>query len=88
MNISEIILDALKREGRKQIWLVTKLNEYRHLLNKEDEYSSSLVSYKLKNNSFTVEEFLIIASVLELDVNCLKENFLKRAEEIEKKIEK
>lgn len=78
MNISDIILEALKNDGRKQIWLVSKLNEYRHLLNKEEEYSASLVSYKLKNNSFTVEEFLIIASILEIDVNQVKKAFFKR----------
>lgn len=78
MIISDIILNSLKHEGRKQIWLVDKLNEYKHLMGKEDEYSASLISYKLKNNSFTVEEFLIIASIMEIDVNQIKKAYFKR----------
>ena len=77
MNIGEIIQEALKREGRKQVWLVEKMNKLRAFIGKEEEYSTSLFSYKMKNGSFTVAEFLIICSILDINVEDLKKAIIQ-----------
>lgn len=73
MESGLIIKRALDINVIKQVWLVDRLNDHKELLKREADFSTSLISYKLKNNSFSAEEFLIECQILNIDVESIKE---------------
>ncbi len=61
MTIAEKILRILQSQERSKTWLAEKTNITKQAMN-----------YKLKNNSFTAEELLRLAKVLNINLEELK----------------
>lgn len=61
MTVAEHIICSLEYRGATKQWLADKIGITKQTMN-----------YKLKNNSFTAEELLQIARVLEIGLNLWK----------------
>lgn len=61
MTVAEKILEILQSQERSKSWLAEKTDITKQAMN-----------YKLKHNSFTAEELLKLAKVLNIDLEELK----------------
>lgn len=71
MNSAEYIKNIIDERGLKQYKIAEQMNE----LVSEFKMSDNKLSYKLKNNSFTADELVVLGMVLNIDLNKLKEEF-------------
>lgn len=62
MNVAEYILEILEKQERPKAWLAEKIN-----------ITKQTIQYKFNNNSFTAEELIKIAKVLNINLEELKE---------------
>jgi len=62
MTVAEYILEVLSTQERPKSWLAEKI-----------DISKQAIHYKFKSNSFTAEELLRIAKVLNINLEELKE---------------